>query len=114
DVASLLPPDDSAYGFDNVAGALGVSSALLERYLVAAANISRLAVGGETRFNEATYALPVDGTQDYHVPGLPFGTRGGTLIRHHFPAAGEYEIAIELVRDYNGGLFGDTEGEKLE
>ena len=30
DVTSLLPPDDSAYGFDNIADVLGVSPALME------------------------------------------------------------------------------------
>jgi len=37
DVASLLPPDDSAYGFDNISEVLGVSPSLQERYLAAAA-----------------------------------------------------------------------------
>ena len=45
DAAALLPPDDSAYGFDNIADVLGVSPSLQERYLSAAAKISALAVG---------------------------------------------------------------------
>ena len=45
DTSSLLPPDDSAYGFDNIADALGVSPVLLERYLTAADKISSLAIG---------------------------------------------------------------------
>src|SRR5262249_15388536 len=45
DAATLLPPDDSADGFDNIADVLSLSPALLERYLSAAAKISALAVG---------------------------------------------------------------------
>src|SRR5580704_9597955 len=45
DPATLLPADDSSNGFDNIADVLGVSPALLERYVAAAAKISRLAVG---------------------------------------------------------------------
>src|SRR6266550_178742 len=45
DAATLLPPDDSAKGFDNIADALGVSPSLLEGYLTAAAHVSALAVG---------------------------------------------------------------------
>src|SRR4030095_12837591 len=36
DVTSLLPADDSSYGFDNIADVLGVSPLLQERYLAAA------------------------------------------------------------------------------
>ena len=45
DVAELLPADGASYGFDNIAGVLGVSPTLLERYLAAARKISRVAVG---------------------------------------------------------------------
>ena len=45
DAAALLPPDDSAYGFDNISDALGLSPSLQERYLSAAASISALAIG---------------------------------------------------------------------
>ena len=53
DPAALLPADDSAYGFDNVADVLGVSPLLLERYISAAGKVTALAVGdpeiGEVR-----------------------------------------------------------------
>ena len=49
DVSALLPPDDSAYGFDKIADFLGVSQVLLERYLSAAGRISSLAVGDARR-----------------------------------------------------------------
>lgn len=43
-VNSLLPPDDSGYGFDNIADLLSVSPAYLERYLSAARRVSEAAL----------------------------------------------------------------------
>lgn len=117
DTTSLLPADDSSAGFDNNADALGVSPALMERYLGAASKISRMAVGDTAiAASEKVYAVPNDLTQDHHVEGLPFGTRGGVLIRHHFPVDGEYSIAVELSRGGNGVFAGagGTKGEELE
>jgi len=97
DTAALLPADDSSYGFDNIASALGMSPALMERYLSASSKISRLAIGDPTiPPSEKIYPAPVDLTQTYHVEGLPIGTRGGMLVRHNFPVDGEYVIAIAL------------------
>jgi hypothetical protein len=99
DASSLLPADDSSYGFDNIASALGISPALMERYLAASGKISRLAIGEASVVSSAkVYSAPVDLTQTTHVEGLPFGTRGGMLIRHHFPVDGEYTIAVALSR----------------
>jgi hypothetical protein len=93
DVTALLPADDSSFGFDNVADALGVSPVLLERYLSAAGRISGLAVGDPNlRPIETTYRIRPDVTQTEHVEGLPLGTRGGLLVRHMFPLDGEYVI----------------------
>ena len=44
---AFLPPDDSSHGFDNMAGTLTTSPALMEAYLSAAGKISRLAIGTE-------------------------------------------------------------------
>src|SRR5206468_12584627 len=60
DVATLLPPDDSARGFDNVAGSLTISPTLLEAYTTAAARISRMAVGYLKSPTEMTYLAPGD------------------------------------------------------
>jgi hypothetical protein len=119
DATALLPADDSSSGFDNNADALGVSPALMERYLAAASKISRQAVGDPaTPVKEKVYALPNDLTQDSHVEGLPFGTRGGVLLRHNFPVDGEYLIAITLSRGGAGGGVGfgaaNTKAEELE
>jgi mono/diheme cytochrome c family protein len=95
-ISDLLPADDQSYGFDNIAGVLGISPTLVERYVSAARKISRLAVGGAANATAETFRLRGDLQQDEHVDGLPFGTRGGTIIRHNFPQDAEYAIDIEL------------------
>jgi hypothetical protein len=99
DTASLLPPDDSAYGFDNVGDLLGVSPVLLERYLAAADRISGLAVGDTSiDAGSKTYRVPHDRSQDQHLEGLPLGTVGGLVVNHTFPVNGEYDFQIRLIR----------------
>ncbi len=75
DASEFLPADDSSNGFDNQAGSLGLSPALLEAYLSAAGKISRRAVGSVATPTQVIYRVAEDASQDYHVPGLPFGTR---------------------------------------
>lgn len=95
DPSTLLPADDSSEGFDNIADALAISPALLERYVAAATKLSRLAVGdpGTTPFT-AMYRVPSDLSQTDHMEGLPLGTRGGILVRNDFPLDAEYTIKI--------------------
>jgi len=115
DPAAFLPVDDASSGFDNLAGSLTLSPALVEGYVAAAAKISRLALGHETALVEKRYVIPGDRSQESHVEGLPLGTRGGALFTHTFPADGEYVISWYSVRDYNGVLFaGNRKGEKVE
>jgi mono/diheme cytochrome c family protein len=96
-VADLLPADDGSYGFDNIAGVLKINQALLERYLLAAKKISRLAVGAIPSSPTAeTFRIPNDAPQYERADGLPVGTRGGRLIPFYFPVDGEYEFKIEL------------------
>ena len=103
DVDSLLPADGSSYGFDNIAGVLQVPPTLMERYLTAAKNISRAAVGTPPSApNYDVFRVPADLPQDDRVDGLPFGTRGGTLIRYNFPGDGEYTIRVRLAREAVG------------
>jgi Protein of unknown function (DUF1592)/Protein of unknown function (DUF1588)/Protein of unknown function (DUF1587)/Protein of unknown function (DUF1585)/Protein of unknown function (DUF1595) len=116
DASKLLPTDDSSRGFDNQAGTLTLSASLLEAYLSAAAHISQLAIGTATSPTQVTYSVPGDTTQSYHVDGLPFGTRGGLLIKHDFPADGTYTFRIYSVNLGNMGNFrpfGDVAGEQL-
>jgi hypothetical protein len=109
DVTSLLPPDDSARGFDNIAGSLTISPTLLEAYTTAAARVARLAVGFWKTPTEATYLAPGDTSQNQHIEGMPFGTRGGMLVRHDFPADGEYKFSIQ-----NFGIGSFIPGEQLQ
>ncbi len=115
DPAVYLPADDSSYGFDNVVSGLEVSPALVEGYVDAAAKISRLALGHETGPARKIYHVREDYSQEEHIEGLPFGTRGGMLIHHYFPADGEYSISWDPVRTTVGGLYGgDSEDEQAE
>ena len=96
DVTDLLPADDTSYGFDNIAGVLGVSPTSMERYLAAARKISRLAVGSPMPSATAeTFRIASDLGQDEHVAGLPFGTRGGMLLDYNFPEDAEYVISVQ-------------------
>jgi hypothetical protein len=102
DGAALLPADNSGYGFDNVADVLTLSPGLLERYLLAAKKIARLAVGDPSiRPTTATYDIPyMTLMQDTRMSeALPFGSRGGVAIRHYFPTDGAYEIKVRLQRN---------------
>jgi hypothetical protein len=99
DAAALLPPDDSAYGFDNISDVLGVSPSLQERYLSAAGRISALAVGDPgIRPGSDTYRVPQDLSQNQHVEGLPLGTVGGLRVAHTFPLDAEYQFDTKLYR----------------
>jgi len=109
DVTALLPPDDGAHGFDNIAGSLTISPTLLESYTTAAARVSRMAVGYWKTPTEATYLAPSDASQNMHLDGLPLGTRGGIKARHDFPADGEYKFEIQ-----NFGIGSFIPGEQLE
>src|SRR5262245_30361695 len=117
DPAKFLPSDNSTHGFDNIAGALTMSPALMEGYLSAASKISRLAIASNTSPTFVEFNIPDDATQNYHVEGLPFGTRGGTLIEHEFPADGAYVFRIVPVFEGNMGQandpFGQIQGERL-
>jgi mono/diheme cytochrome c family protein len=107
DIASLLPADDSAYGFDNVADALGVSPALQERYLSAAETISALAVGDVHQPTVTdTHQVRQDLSQNQHIEGLPLGTLGGTRIQRWFPLDADYDIKVGLFRTNFGNLRG--------
>jgi mono/diheme cytochrome c family protein len=95
DVTTLLPPDDSANGFDNIAGSLTLSPTLLESYTTAAARVARTAVGYWKSPTEATYLTSSDASQNHRLDGMPFGTRGGIVAHHDFPADGEYKFSIQ-------------------
>jgi hypothetical protein len=99
DVSALLPPDDSAFGFDNISEMLSTSPALLERYLVAADRVSALAVGAPVSPGSDTYRVRQDRSQDQHIEGLPLGSVGGLVVHQVFPLDGEYKFSLELYRN---------------
>ncbi len=114
DVDQLLPKDQSSHGFDNITvGEL--SPTRLNRYLKAAELISKTAIGTNLVAPEGvTVRVPADLTQEDHIAGLPLGTRGGTLIKHHFPVSGNYKFAIRLQRDRDEMIEGLHHEHKID
>jgi mono/diheme cytochrome c family protein len=101
-VSTLLPADDAAEGFDNIAEALGSSPTLVQAYVSAAMKISRAAIGDPTTPpSTRNVKLPSGARQTEHVPGLPAGSRGGMFFTHEFPLDAEYEFRVEA-REGNG------------
>ncbi|HMJ84917.1 MAG TPA: DUF1592 domain-containing protein [Vicinamibacterales bacterium] len=104
DAGSWLPLDTKSANFDNIGDAQALSPTLLESYLNAAAAISRLAVGDrhapsvDSVYTSAGY---VSQHPWNHVEGAPFGTRGGMVVDHVFPADGEYVFEVDLVAGSN-------------
>ena len=97
DIDEMLPSDDASYGFDNMAGVLRLSQALLEQYLAVAGKISQLAINPSATPVTDTYKVSPERSQNDRLDGLPFGTRGGTLIRHQFRQDGEYEVRVLML-----------------
>ncbi|MEO5741403.1 MAG: DUF1592 domain-containing protein [Vicinamibacterales bacterium] len=108
DVSAMLPADDVSYGFDNIAGVQRMSPTLMERYLAAAQKISSVAVGASPRAaTTETFLVPPELQQNDRVESLPFGTRGGALLRHTFPRDGVYSVRVQLTR-YAGASFDEV------
>jgi hypothetical protein len=100
DAASLLPPDDAGFGFDNNADVLTISPGLFERYMSAARKVARLAVGDPAlrpavdAYEVSRYLLQDDRVSE----DTPFGSRGGIVVRHYFPLDAEYVVKVQLQR----------------
>jgi hypothetical protein len=108
DAAALLPDDNVDGHFDNNADALQVSPAFVTQYVDAARAVALEAIGDPDALPIATtYGDPANmvislppsgapgtGRQQHHLPSMPFGTRGGFVVKHNFPADGEYELTI--------------------
>src|SRR6186997_2152783 len=116
DVNAYLPADTLSDGFDNIADSQTISSTLMEGYLRAASQISRLAVGDRNASpTSTTWKVPRTASQMRHVEGAPLGTRGGLSVLHVFPADGEYLFKIMLHMGPTGDLFGGPyRGEQIE
>ena len=107
DVTTYLPPDTISHGFDNVADAQTFSPTLMDGYLRAASQISRLAVGDrQASATSTTYKIARAASQMRRVDGAPMGTRGGTSVVHNFAADGHYVFKTSLHYEPLGGLVG--------
>ena len=97
DVGEYLPLDTKSANFDNIADVQMLSPTLLEAYLTAASEISRLAIGDrEVTPTETVYSAEKRASQMVHVEGTPFGSRGGVAAEHIFPADGEYTFWFQF------------------
>ena len=106
DAASLLPPDESGHGFDNVTVS-DLPPMLLDRYISAAQKISRLTIGRtSSSLQSDVIRVPPDLTQEDQMPGLPIGTRGGVAVPYTFVENGEYDIQVRLARSLEGNVSG--------
>lgn len=116
DGREYLPADDSGYGFDNIGDVLTLSPALLERYMIAAAKISQLAVGDPDLLPTVqSYEMRPTFIQAGRTnEDQPFGTRGGNTISHYFPLDGEYHIKIRLARTHANQIIGLYEPHDIE
>jgi len=103
-----LPLDAKSANFDNIADAQLLSPTLMQGYLTAAAEISRLAVGDAAATpREATYPVSRWTSQRDHVEGAPYGTRGGVSVLHTFPADGQYRFRVSFYHETTGALYGN-------
>jgi hypothetical protein len=101
DAGEWLPPDVLLGSFDNMSDAQPFSTTLLDSYLRAATDVSRLAVGNREAISSVTkYRNPEEVSQHAwdRLEGTPFGTRGGMVVTHDFPADGEYVFQVETAQ----------------
>ncbi len=109
DASAFLPGETLSAGFDNVADAQQLSATLLGAYMRAASHVSRVALGDPAATpSEATYEVSRYAEQRRHVPGAPFGTRGGISVVHNFPADGDYVFRLAFQHESTGNFFGQT------
>ena len=102
-----LPLDQKSANFDNIADEQTISATLLESYLNAASEISRLAVGDKNApavdrtYTNTSYVSqhPWD-----RVEGAPIGSRGGMVVKHIFPVDGEYSFTVTFLGGNNTRL----------
>jgi hypothetical protein len=109
DAGKWLPLDTKSANFDNIADVQTPSATMLDSYLDAASEISRLAVGDpKSSVSSTTYKLPRLASQWERADGAPMGTRGGLSVMHTFPADGEYVFSVSLHAIPTGQLFAST------
>ena len=108
DADAYLPGETISEGFDNIADVQVVSGTLLNGFLRAATEVSRLAIGDpDAAPVQSSYGRSRDYAQWEHVDGAPVGTRGGIVTTHTFLADGKYVFRAAFLVDETGGLFGN-------
>ncbi len=111
DVNAFLPADTISASFDNIADVQMPSATVLQGYLRAAAHVSRVVMGDPSADAGSTiYDVPRTRSQRDRVEGAPFGTRGGAVVTHNFPADGNYTFQMLLHGAPEGELYGRTIG----
>jgi hypothetical protein len=106
DAAQWLPPDVPVGTFDNTAAGQTLNTTALDAFLRAASEVTRMAIGTPDAASISTkYNNPEQVSQHAwdHIEGTPFGTRGGMVVTHTFPADGEYVFQIET--DFGDRMF---------
>ena len=116
EAASFLPLDTKSANFDNIADVQLLSPTVLDAYLRAGDEISRLAVGvPNPSSNSITYTNSGYVSQWDRIPGAPRGTRGGISVVHNFPADGEYQFQMWFEHTTMGEMFGRIKaGERID
>jgi mono/diheme cytochrome c family protein len=108
EAGDYLPLDTKSANFDNIADAQLLSPTVMQGYLTAAAEISRLAVGDRSATaREVSFLIPRTTSQREQVEGAPFGTRGGLAVTHTFPADGQYRFRVSFYHETTGALYGN-------
>jgi hypothetical protein len=107
DAGAWLPLDQKSANFDNIADEQVLSPTLLEAFLNAAGDISRMAVGDRTATAaDRTYTNTSYMSQHPwdHVDGAPYGSRGGMVLNPVFPVDAEYVFEITFTGGDNTRL----------
>lgn len=113
---TILPADDTMFGFDNIGSVLTLSPLLAEQYISAARKVTRQALG-DPDLQPVFDIYSVSGylMQDERMDeSMPFGSRGGVTVRHHFPADGEYVVQVRLHRNSREYIRGLTEPHQFD
>ena len=105
DLAAKLPPDDTGYGFDNIADVLSTSPLAVEQYLDAAERAVDAALGPVVRVGDEPRVLrPLAGTAGQPLPsgGFFLYTNGPASANFTAPATGDYIIRIKAWETHAG------------
>jgi cytochrome c5 len=117
DGREMLPADDSGYGFDNIGSVLSLSPGLMQRYVLSAHQVARLAVGDPTqRPAKQTFPVQISTRQDARMgDDMPFDSRGGRAMRVNFPLDGQYQVSVRMQHLYSSNYIrGIDKPEKIQ